>query len=325
MDTGSTGKATLQNGDAHASAGHETIRMQANRDELTRRIARAVPDDGQVEPLEGVVLHRSSRPTEPLHSVAEPALCVMAQGAKVVHLGNNHYRYDPHHYLLVTSQLPMAGEIVKASRTEPYLSMILPLDANLVSSVMVEAGHAPPPDGSSVRALDVSPLDASLLDAAVRLVRLVEAPEEVPILKPMIMREIVYRLLQGEQGRRLRHLAVLNGNDHRIARAVRRLHENFAQSIPVERLAEEIGMSTSSFYTHFKATTDMTPLQFQKQLQLQEARRLMLSEDLDATTAGYRVGYNDPSHFSREYKRLFGQPPMRDVARLQRTAGMGRA
>ena len=157
------------------------IQIQANRSELVERIARAVPEDGRVEPFEGLTLHRSSTPTEPLHTVSEPALCVMAQGAKVVHLGDNHYRYDPYHYLLVTSELPMAGEIVEASRERPYLSMILSLDANLVSSVMVEAGHAAPNHGSSVRALDVSPLGPRLLDAAVRrLARPAESHRRAP-------------------------------------------------------------------------------------------------------------------------------------------------
>jgi AraC-like DNA-binding protein len=309
-----------QNEGGPESTSPEALRVEANRTELVERIMQAVPEDGRIELLEGLILHRRSMPTEPLHTVSEPTLCVMAQGAKVVHLGGNRYRYDPYHYLLITSELPVAGEIIKASRDEPYLCMILSLDATLVSSVMVEAGHAAPASGTSVRALDVSPLTPRLLDAAVRLVQLLDDPEEVPVLKPMIMREIVYRLLQGEQSRRLQHLAVKKGRDHRIARALQRLHEDFDQAIDIEGLAEEIGMSQSSFYTHFKAVTDMTPLQFQKQLQLQEARRLMLSEDLNASTAGFRVGYNDDAQFNREYKRLFGRPPMRDVKRLREAA-----
>jgi AraC-like DNA-binding protein len=297
----------------------EDLQVRANRAELVERITRAVPEDDRVEVLDGLILHRRSNTTEPLHSVAQPALCVMAQGAKVVQLGDNHYRYDPYHYLLITSKLPMAGEIVEASAEEPYLSMILSLDADLVSSVMVEAGYGAPDEGDSVRALDISPLGPRLLGAAVRLLRLLDRPEEVDVLKPLILREIVFRLLQGEQSRRLRHFAMMEGGDHRIAQAIQRLHENFDQSIKIDRLAEEVGMSESSFYQHFKAVTNMTPLKFQKQLRLQEARRLMLSEDMNASTAGYRVGYNDVPHFSREYKRLFGDPPKRDVERLKET------
>ena len=227
------------------------------------------------------------------------------------------YRYDPFHYLLVTVELPVVGRVLVASVERPFLGLVLMLDAALISSVMVEAGCAAPQSGTSVRALDVSPLSTNLLNAVVRLVRLLDAPDEVPILAPLIKREIVYRLLQGAQSSRLRHIATLNGGRHRITRALKRLHESFDQPLRIESLAEELGMSTSSFYAHFKAVTDMTPLQFQKQLQLQEARRLMLSEELDAATAGYRVGYNDASQFNREYKRLFGRPPVRDVERLR--------
>lgn len=268
----------------------EALRAQANRDELGERIARIVPEDGRVEPLEGVILHRSSLPTEPLYGVSRPSLCVVAQGSKEVHLGDHRYQYDPYHYLLVTAELPVVGQVLEASKEQPYLSVRLTLDSTLVSSVMVEAGGTSRRSRAERMALNVSPLPASLLDAVVRLVRLLDAPDEAPVLAPLIRREIVYRLLRGEQGDRLRHVAVLAGHSHRIAKAVKRFHEDFDQSIRIESIAEELGMSVSSFHHHFKTVTGMTPLQFQKQLQLQEARRLMLSEDLDAAAAGFRVG-----------------------------------
>ena len=302
------------------SVAHEALRTQANQAELRERLVRAIPEDGRVEPLEGLTLHRSSRAMEPLHSVSHPSLCIIAQGSKEVHLGDRRYQYDPYHYLLVTAELPLVGQVLEASPERPYLSLILTLDATLVSSVMVEAGHVAPQGQTDVPAVDVSPLDASLLDAVVRLVRLLDTPDEASVLAPLITREIVYRLLRGEQGGRLRHIAVVDGESHRIARALKRLHEEFDQTIRVESLAEELGMSASSFYHHFKAVTEMSPLQFQKQLRLQEARRLMLSEDLTASSAGYQVGYRDASHFSREYKSLFGQPPMRDVEQLREAA-----
>ncbi len=168
-----------------------------------------------------------------------------------------------------------------------------------------------------MRAIDVSPLDVNLQDAVVRLVRLLDSPAEAPVLMPLITREIVYRLLMGEQGARLRHLAILGGYTPLIARAVERLRQDFDQPLRIEDLARELGMSVSGLHHHFKAVTAMSPLQFQKQLRLQEARRLMLSEDLDAASAAYRVGYHDASHFNREYKSLFGVPPMRDVQRLR--------
>jgi len=188
---------------------------------------------------------------------------------------------------------------------------------------LVEAGHLATRHACDAQAMNVSPLTPELLDAAVRLVRLLDAPDEARVLAPLAIREIVYRLLMGEQGDRLRHLAVLAGHGHRIARAVERLREGFDQPLRIDDLARELGMSTSGFHAHFKAVTAMSPLQFQKQLRLQEARRLMLNEDLDAAGAGYRVGYDDASQFSREYRRLFGEPPMRDVARLREVAVAG--
>jgi AraC-like DNA-binding protein len=171
-----------------------------------------------------------------------------------------------------------------------------------------------------VNAIDVSPLDAGLLDAVVRLVRLLDSPTEARFLAPLGVREIVYRLLMGEQGGRLHHVAVLGGHGHRIIRALERLREDFDRPIRIEDVARALGMSVSGFHHHFKAVAAMSPLQFQKQLRLQEARRLMLGEDLDAASAGYRVGYGDASHFTREYKRLFGTPPARDVERLREAA-----
>ena len=286
-------------------------------DELAERIARAVPEDGGVEPLNGLHLFRSSTPTERLYGVSRPSLCVIAQGSKVVLLGDSLYRYDPAHYLLVTVELPVVGQVLEASAERPYLSLRLDLDPALVSSVMVEAGHLSSQSRGDVRAIDVSPLDAGLLDATVRLVRLLDSPAEARVLRPLITREIVYRLLMGEQGNRLRHVAFLGGHTDRIAEAVERLRREFNQPLRIDGLARELGMSVSGFHHHFKAVTAMSPLQFQKQIRLQEARRILLSENLDAASAGYRVGYDDASQFSREYKRLFGQPPMRDLERLR--------
>jgi len=293
---------------------------QANRGELVERIARAIRKDGRVEPLKGLRLHRASSPTESVHGMSGFAFCVIAQGSKEVLLGNNRYQYDPAHYLLATAELPVVSQIIEASQERPYLSLRLELDPTLVGSVMVEAGHFSPRSHADVRAINVSPLDANLLDAVVRLVRLLDTPAEAPFLAPLITREIVYRLLMGEQGDRLRHIAVQGGHIHRIARAIEWLHKEFDQPLRIDGIARELGMSVSSFHHHFKAVTAMSPLQFQKRMRLQEARWLMLGEGLDAASAGYRVGYNDASHFNREYKRLFGLPPLRDVERLREAA-----
>lgn len=296
--------------------------MQADRAELVSRMLDAVPEDGTLDALGGLFyLHRESAPTEPLHAVSYPSVCVMAQGAKVLHLGDTGHRYDPFHYLLITAELPVSSEIVGASAEEPYLSMVLRLDPDLVGQVMIESGEAGGEDAREPLALDVSPLGEDLLDAALRLVRLMDQPDEAAVLAPLVMREIVYRLLRGAQGDRLRHLAAVGGHRSRIAAAIQRIHEDYDQALPVDALAEEAGLSASRFHHHFRAVTGMTPLQFQKQLRLQEARRLLLGEDLDAATAGYRVGYNSASHFSRDYKRQFGAPPLRDVEKLRESAG----
>jgi len=298
----------------------ETQRTHAYREELAERIARAIAADGTVEPLKGLHLNRSSTPTDPLHGVSHPSFCVIAQGSKEVLLGDSRYRYDAAHYLLATVELPVVGQIIEASAERPYLSLRLELDPALVGSVMVEAGHLSSLNRGDVRAIDVSPLDANLLDAVVRLARLLDSPAEVRVVRPLITREIVYRLLRGEQGNRLRHLALLGGHSDGITEAIERLRREFHQPLRIESLARELGMSVSGFHHQFKAVTAMSPLQFQKQLRLQEARRLLLGEHLDAASAGLRVGYDDASQFSREYKRLFGQPPMRDVERLRETA-----
>jgi AraC-like DNA-binding protein len=298
----------------------EAYRAQANRGELVERITRAVREDGKVEPLQGLRLHRASSPTELVHGMSSLAFCVIAQGTKEVFLGDNRYQYDPAHYLLATAELPVVSQIIEASPEQPYLSLRLALEPTLVGSVMVEAGHFSPRSHADVRAINVSPLDVSLLDAVVRLVRLLDAPAEAPFLAPLVTREIVYRLLMGEQGDRLRHIALQGGHTHRIARAIEWLRNEYDQPLRIDDIARELGMSTSSFHQHFKAVTALSPLQFQKQLRLQEARRLMLGEHLDAASAGHQVGYDDASHFNREYKRLFGLPPMRDVERLRETA-----
>ncbi|MBN1933797.1 MAG: AraC family transcriptional regulator [Anaerolineae bacterium] len=295
-------------------------RKQANRAELVERIARAVREDGRVEPLKGLRLNRASAPTELAHGVSDPAFCVIAQGSKEVFLGDDRYQYDPMHYLLATAELPVVSHVIEASPERPYLSLVVKLDPTLVSAVMVEAGHLAPRSYSNVRAIDVSPLDASLLDAVVRLVRLLDSPTEAPFLAPLITREIVYRLLRGEQGDRLCYIAVQGGHTHRIARAIEWLRQDLDQPLRIDDIAQELGMSVSSFHHHFKAVTALSPLQYQKQIRLQEARRLMLGEDLDAASAGYRVGYNDAAYFNREYKKLFGLPPLRDVERLREAA-----
>jgi AraC-like DNA-binding protein len=325
--------------EAQHAVEREAARVQADREELVERLARAVPQDGTFEPLRGLYPTRVSVPLQPVHGVLVPSFCVIAQGSKEVILGESRYRYDPGHYLLASVEMPNITRVLEASKERPYLSLRLELPPTLVGSVMVEAGYssysslsspsaptsahgrtagrAPRQRHVDVRAMGVSPLDEKLLDAVVRLVRLLDSPEEAPVLMPLITREIVYRLLVGEQSARLRHLAVTGGYTSDVARAVERLRQNFDQPIRIEEVARELAMSVSGFHHHFKAVTAMSPLQFQKQLRLQEARRLMLGEDLEAVSAASRVGYYSASQFNREYKSLFGVPPVRDIQRLR--------
>ncbi len=291
--------------------------VQANRAELVERIAYATREQNQVEPFKDLRFFRVSAPTELTPNLSDPAFAVIAQGSKELYLGEECFRYDPYHYCLGTVELPVISHVVEASPERPYLTLRLALDPTLVGSVMVESGHVSPQSLARVRALNVSALDADLLDAVVRLVRLMDTPAEAPFLVPLITREIIYRLLQGNQGDRLRYLAAQNGHTHRIAEAIQRFQKEYDQPLRIDDVAQELGMSVSSFHHHFKAVTALTPLQFQKRLRLQEARRLMLSEDIDVASAGYQVGYEDASHFNREYKRLFGSPPLRDVQRLR--------
>src|SRR5918998_2608878 len=307
----------------HQQSERETQRAQAGRDELAERVARAVGEDGAVEAPGGLSLLRRSSPTPKEHGISSPAFCVIAQGSKEVWLGDDRYRYDANHYLITAAALPTATRVTEASVERPYLGVVVGLDPALVGSVMVEAAHPAPGDRAAVRAFDVSPLDAGLLDAVVRLLRLLDSPaEEARFLRPLVTREIVFRLLRGEQGGRLQQIAVLGGHAHRIARALERLSEDFDRPLRIEGVARELGMSVSGFHHHFKAVTAMSPLQFQKRVRLQEAPRLMLAEHRHAASAGHRVGYSDASHFNREYKRLFGAPPMRDAERLREGAGL---
>jgi len=291
-------------------------RVTANRQELTERIKRTVSEDGAKEVLSGFFLARSSRPSQSLNTVYQPAFCFIAQGRKRALLGEEVFRYDPGHYLLFTVDLPLIFQIEKATPDEPYLGLRLDLDPSLVASVLVEADIKIKKGDASTKAMDVHTIDANLLDAVVRLVRLADEPESSTVLAPLIVKEIIYRLLAGGQGARLGHL-LQSGDTQRISRAIGHLREHLDEPLKIDDFARQLGMSVSGFHHHFKSVTAMSPLQFQKQIRLQEARRLMLGEDLDAASAGFRVGYEDPSYFSRDYKKLFGSPPQRDIVSLR--------
>jgi len=266
--------------------------------------------------VSGLTLYRLSAPTAPTDILYEPALCVIAQGSKTILLSGTEYRYDEERFLLVAADVPAMARVVRASTREPYLSLKLLLDPLEVGDVVAQLGpqqQQVPPE----RALDVSEIDAGLLDAVIRLVELLERPQDVLVLAPLLRREITYRLLVGPQGPRLQQIVAGNGQGQRITQALRWLKAHYTEPLRVESLARQAGMSPSALHHHFKAVTAMSPLQYHKRLRLQEARRLMLGEALEAAEASFRVGYESPSQFSREYRRLFGAPPRRDVETLR--------
>jgi AraC-like DNA-binding protein len=284
---------------------------------LVSAIERQATSDGPyhtaVAPLR---LSRLSAPSDLVAVVYEPCLCLVAQGAKEVLLAGETYRLDPAQSLLVSVDLPVDARVVQASPDRPYLAVGIALDPAVVGELLAD-GLAAPPLGPPARGLAVTPVEPALLDAVIRLVALLDSPHDIEPLAPLVLREITYRLLAGPQGTRLRQIAAAGAPAQRIARAIRWLKDNFADPLRVESLAKHVKMSPSAFHLHFKGVTAMSPLQYQKRLRLQEARRLMMGEGLEAAEAAFRVGYESPSQFSREYRRLFGAPPRRNVATLK--------
>lgn len=296
--------------------------LEAQQAELADRIARYVPGDGLHDTeIPGLALIRASEPSQPLPTVYHAGLCVVVQGRKRALLGDEVYAYDPLNYLVVSMTLPMTGQIVEASPEVPYLCLRIDIDPALIGELLAQAGTQAPARPGQERALYVARTSAPLLDAVLRLVRLLDAPDEAPVLSPLAVREIHYRVLTGELGQRLRELCEADGPARRIARAIELLKHRYAEPLRIEELAAAAHMSASSLHQRFKAATAMSPLQFQKQLRLQEARRLMLTDGLEAASAGHRVGYESPSQFSREYRRLFGAPPRREVEAMRAASG----
>jgi AraC-like DNA-binding protein len=261
-------------------------------------------------------IYRFQAPTELTSYMQEPSICLIAQGHKRVLLGEDEYFYDQDHYLITSIDLPLVAQILEASREKPYLGLTLKLEKKHIAQMMVDNDLSISRDQNDSRGLAVSKITLPMIQAFLRLLDLLEQPEDIPALAPLIQKEILYRLLTGEQGQRLRQISMVGSHSHQIARAIDWLKEHYDKTFKVDDLASYSGMSTSSLHYHFRAITAMSPLQFQKRLRLNEARQLMLMEQKDATTAAFQVGYESPSQFSREYSRLFGAPPSRDIKRL---------
>lgn len=282
---------------------------------LARALERHTRVDGVHDTaLAGLRVIRFSSPSEPTPSVLEPSLCLIAQGRKRTFIGRELYRYDPAHYLVASADLAVLAQVTHATPREPYLSLQMQFDEVMASELLATLPAQPRPPPS--RAAATARIDEGLLDAVMRLVDLLDAPDHLPFLAPLIQREITYRLLVGPEGDRFRQVITADSHARHVSRAIVWLREHFAENLRVDSLARKVGMSASTFHHHFKTVTGMSPLQYQKRLRLQEARRLLLAERLDAAEASFRVGYESPSQFSREYRRLFGAPPRRDVAAL---------
>jgi len=286
---------------------------------LARLIAAYAPHDGSFElRIPGLFASRFSRTNgECVHALRLPCLSVIAQGAKTVIVGQEVYEYDPSRMLVYSVALPVAAQVTQASHSEPYLALRLDLDPHKIAELVLKVFPHGLPPVQERRAVYVAPLDASIVNAATRLMECLAQPGDVELLAPLIVDEILIRLLRSRIGPRVAQMGFAESSVHRLAQAISWLRANFSQPMKVEELAELVHMSVSSFHEHFKSVTSMSPLHYQKVLRLQEARRLMLSTMMDASTACQRVGYLSASQFSREYSRFFGNAPTRDIARLR--------
>lgn len=294
------------------------------QEQAPRQLARMIAQrtEGKHElatPISGLTLHHWKNPTEPTSYMFAPHLCLIAQGVKRIILGDESYIYDAHSFVVSSVEFPLVSQIIEASPEKPYLGLTLKLDLKEISQLMLHENlptTRPRPTG---RGIGVSKLPPSLLNAVERLLELLDTPEDIPLFLPLIQKEIYYRLLMGEQGERLKQIAMIESHGYQMARAIGWMKEHFNKQLRIKDLAHYTGMSPSVFHHHFRALTSLSPLQFQKRIRLNEARRLMLIENMDAGNAGFQVGYESNTQFSREYKRMFGNPPKADIKKLQTT------
>jgi AraC-like DNA-binding protein len=303
----------------------ENNSTESAREALAKSIARWTAEDGPlVTAIPGLLVSRRSAPTQPMSYMYEPSICLVSQGAKRVLLGDDTYVYDVHHFLITSVDIPTVVQVINASREKPCLSLLLKLDQREISQLMADSNLPPPRAQESGRGMAIGEVTLPLLTAFQRLIDLLDEPKDIPILAPIIQREIFYRLLVGDQGVRLRQTASARSHSHQIAQAIEWLKSHYTHPLRIGDLAARVHMSTSAFHHHFRRLTAMSPLQFQKWLRLNEARRLMLTEHFNAATAAFQVGYESPSQFSREYRRFFDEPPSRDITYLRQMADSAR-
>ncbi len=291
---------------------------------LARLISAYAPHDGSFElRIPGLHASRFSRINgECVHAIRLPSLCIVAQGAKTVIVGQEVYEYDASRMIVFSVALPVAAQITQASHSEPYLALKLDLDPHKIAELVLKVYPHGLPPGQERSAVYVTPVDGSIINAATRLMECLAQPGDAELLAPLVMDEILIRLLRSPIGVRIAQMGFAESSVHRVAKAISWLRDNFSQPMKVEDSAGLVHMSVSSFHEHFKSVTSMSPLHYQKVLRLQEARRLMLSTVMDAGTASQRVGYLSASQFSREYSRFFGSAPTRDIARLRQETGL---
>lgn len=287
---------------------------------LSDLIAHFMPSDGLADcDLPRVTLIRSSSPTLPMPVVYEPSICLIAQGRKQVALGDRLLVYDAEQYLVASVDMPVVGSVIGASRAAPYLCLQYKFDLAALGALSLEMGL--PASGREPAGLALHRLTPGLLDAFTRLVALLETPADIPVLAPLIEREILYRLLTGSTAALMQHIASQDSSLARVSRAIGWIKSHYREPLTIEALAGHAGMSPSSLHAHFKSVTRLSPLRYRTQLRLQEARRLMIAEGLEAAQAGFRVGYESPSQFSREYARLYGAAPATDAVRARTAEG----
>lgn len=300
---------------------NDDIALDAAMNGLVESIARLTENEElRTTAVPGLSLFRRTEPSKPVTGMYEPSVCLIAQGAKRVLLGDDTYVYDANHYLFSGLHLPVIAQVIEASREKPFLGLRLTFNYRDISQLMADSQLPAPRLQKADRGMATGKLTVPLLNAFRRLVDLHDQKQDIPILSPVIQREIFYRLLVGENGAILYQLAVTGTQSQQVARTVLWLKANFSQPLRVDELAEMANMGTSTFHHHFRRMTALSPLQYQKQLRLQEARKLMLIEHIDAASAAFQVGYESPSQFSREYSRLYGAPPVRNITTLRQQA-----
>lgn len=288
--------------------------------ELAKYIAQYSSENGNhTTEVPSLSFTRQTNKIGPSHGVYTPSLCIVVQGKKEVLLSQERFVYSPADYLIASVNLPVTAQIIEASPEAPYLAFKLEFTPSQILEVLSNTETTQGDQNKrSDRAMFVSPIDSYMLDAVIRLVRLLDTPKDIPILAPLFTKEILYRVLQGPHGDTLKQMALEGSHTYRIRDVIEHIMHNYDQSFRIEELADLANMSVSSLHRYFKEVTAMSPIQFQKQLRLQEARRILISESTDAADVSFRVGYESPSQFSREYSRMFGLPPKEDIKRLRK-------